>query len=72
MRYLAGIAMAAALSACASVEQTGVRSSPQASVFVAGDQSAPVQPMPAMNPNAEPGLVDVSALKRLYWFLAGR
>jgi hypothetical protein len=73
MRALLAIAMAAALSACATAEPADPQASLQNTIYIAGDHSAPVQPtaLPEVQP-ADPNTADDSTLKRLYWFLAGR
>lgn len=76
MRKFVGILIALALSACATSEPADKQAVLQNAVFVAGDQSAPVQPTaipdaPAPEATA-PKMTDDSTLKRLYWFLGGR
>ena len=76
MRNFAGILIALALSACATAETANNQPSLQNAVFVAGDQSAPVQPTAIPDPPAAEAsaqkMTDDSTLKRLYWFLGGR
>jgi hypothetical protein len=71
MRILAGLAFAVALSACASTDPVQPVAMLQNSVYVVGDQSATVKPMETPAAAVEEK-ADVSALKRLYWFFAGR
>jgi hypothetical protein len=68
MRNLAGLVLAAALSACASADPELPVASLQNSVYIAGDQTATVQPIGIPVADAE----EDSTLKRLYWFFAGR
>jgi hypothetical protein len=71
MRSLAGFAIAVALSACASAGPEPQVAMLQHSVYVAGDHNAPVQPMEIPPATTDEGS-RASALKRLYWFFAGR
>jgi len=76
MRSFIAIAMAAALSACATMpaEQQATMMN---MVYIAGDHSAPVQPtvVPSVQPTqtaANPIPANDSSLRRLYWYLSGR
>ena len=71
MRILAGLAIAAALSACATSKPDLPVATLQNSVYVAGDNAAPVQAMEIPLAEDDEKSHD-SALKRLYWFFAGR
>ena len=71
MRKLAALAIAVAVSACASLGPEPQVATLQNSVYVAGDSAAPVQAMEIPLAEAGEGSHD-SALKRLYWYFAGR
>ena len=72
MRSLIGLTLAATLMACAA-QQPDKTAMLQNTVFVVGDQAAPVQPVPT------PDTADIredkssdSALRHLVWPLSGR
>jgi hypothetical protein len=69
------LAIAGLLAGCASTpgadEQTG---SFQSAVYIVGDSAAPVEAMPQadVKDSAADTDTDDSAIRRLYWFFAGR
>ncbi len=71
MRKVIVLAFATALGACASLGLEHEGASLQNTVYVAGDNAAPVQAMQIPLAEDDEGAHD-SALNRLYWFFAGR
>ena len=72
MRSLIGLTLAAALMACAA-QQPDKMASLQNTVFVVGDQAAPMPAvaMPETKPSQDDKASD-SPLRRLFWPLSGR